>query len=99
VLSPCPFCGNATTDIGIQGSVRGRPGIAFDRVLLYATGGVAIADITNTYDTTAIGGAFASIGGTRRVDRRRWRRICVTSPKIRCRSASATGWATDQIGE
>jgi outer membrane immunogenic protein len=65
LLAPCPFCGNATTDIGIQGSVRGQLGIAFDRVLLYGTGGVAIADITNTYDTTAIGGAFASIGGTR----------------------------------
>jgi len=62
----CPlFCGSATTDIGIQGSVRGRLGVAFDRVLLYASGGLAIADITNTYDTTAFGGGFASIGGTR----------------------------------
>src|SRR5262249_26262242 len=62
----CPlFCGAATTEIGIQGSVRGRVGVVFDRVLLYATGGLAIADITNTYDTTAFGGGFASIGGTR----------------------------------
>lgn len=66
VVGVCPlFCGNATTDIGIQGSVRGRLGVAFDRVLLYGTGGVAIADITNTYDTTAFGGGFARIGGTR----------------------------------
>jgi outer membrane immunogenic protein len=62
----CPlFCGSATTKVGIQGSVQGHVGVAFDRVLLYATGGLAIADITNTYDTTAFGGGFASIGGTR----------------------------------
>ena len=62
----CPlFCGAATTKVGIQGSVQGHVGVAFDRVLLYATGGLAIADITNTYDTTAFGGGFASIGGTR----------------------------------
>ncbi|MGH6831173.1 MAG: outer membrane protein, partial [Methylocella sp.] len=33
----------------IQGSIRGRLGIAFDRVLLYATGGVAFSDVTNNY--------------------------------------------------
>jgi outer membrane immunogenic protein len=62
----CPlFCGAAHTDIGVQGSIRGRLGVAFDRVLLYGTGGAAFADITNTYDTTAFGGGFASIGGVR----------------------------------
>jgi outer membrane immunogenic protein len=61
----CPlFCGNATTKLGLQSSVRGRVGVAFDRILLYATGGVAFADIKNTYDTTAFGGGFASIDKT-----------------------------------
>ena len=46
----------------IQGSVRGRLGIAVDRVLFYATGGVAFADLTNRY-TTAI--ATQSIDHTR----------------------------------
>jgi outer membrane immunogenic protein len=62
----CPlFCGEATTKSDIQGSVRGRLGVAFDRTLLYATGGAAIATITNTYDTTPFGGGFASIETTR----------------------------------
>jgi outer membrane immunogenic protein len=33
----------------IQGSIRARVGIAFDRVLLYATGGAAFAGVTNNY--------------------------------------------------
>lgn len=35
----------------IQGSVRGRLGIAVDRVLFYATGGVAFASLENRYAT------------------------------------------------
>ena len=35
----------------IQGSVRGRVGVAVDRVLFYATGGVAFAGISNRYAT------------------------------------------------
>lgn len=67
VVGTCPlFCANlSTTKIGVQGSVRGRLGIAFDRVLIYGTGGVTFADITNTYDSTAFGGGFASIGEIR----------------------------------
>jgi outer membrane immunogenic protein len=58
----CPlFCGTGTTKVGAQGSLRGRVGFAFDRLLLYGTGGVVVAKITNTYDTTAFGGGFASI--------------------------------------
>jgi outer membrane immunogenic protein len=65
VVGVCPlFCGNATTETDIQGSFRGRIGVAFDRALFYATGGVAIANITNTYDTTQFGGGFASIEDT-----------------------------------
>jgi outer membrane immunogenic protein len=62
----CPlFCGAATTSIDVQASLRGRLGFAFDRFLVYATGGIAFADITNTYNTTPFGGGFASIGDWR----------------------------------
>jgi len=62
VVGVCPlFCGNATTESNIQGSFRGRAGVAFDRALIYGTGGLAFAKITNTYDTTQFGGGFASI--------------------------------------
>ena len=33
----------------VQGSIRGRLGIAFDRVLIYGTGGAAFSGITNDY--------------------------------------------------
>jgi outer membrane immunogenic protein len=33
----------------VQGSIRGRLGIAFDRVLLYATGGAAFSNVKNDY--------------------------------------------------
>jgi len=66
VVGVCPlFCGDATTSIDHQASFRGILGWAIDRFLIYATGGVAFADITNTYDTTAFGGGFASIGDWR----------------------------------
>ena len=48
----------------IQGSVRGRLGIAFDRVLLYGTGGVAFGDLRNNYINT-LNGAFDSFSHTR----------------------------------
>ena len=37
------------SEIGWQSSVRGRLGYAFDRVMIYGTGGVAFADINHTY--------------------------------------------------
>jgi outer membrane immunogenic protein len=54
----------------IQGSIRGRAGIAFDRVLLYATGGVAFAGITDNYTdvtgvVTGLPGATSSFSHTR----------------------------------
>jgi outer membrane immunogenic protein len=36
-------------DVAWQGSIRARAGVAFDRVLVYATGGVAYADMEHTY--------------------------------------------------
>jgi len=37
------------TQIPVQGSIRGRLGLAFDRVLVYATGGGEFAGITTSY--------------------------------------------------
>ena len=44
---PTTISGN----IDVQGSIRGRVGYAFDRVLLYATGGVAFAGINGSIST------------------------------------------------
>jgi outer membrane immunogenic protein len=52
----CPFyCGTVKTTTPLQGSIRGRLGLAWDRWLVYATGGVAFAGVTNFYDTTPLG--------------------------------------------
>jgi outer membrane immunogenic protein len=39
-----------SSHIGWQGSFRGRLGYAIDRLLIYATGGLAFADIRHSYD-------------------------------------------------
>ena len=39
----------------IQGSIRGRVGLTYDRVLFYATGGAAFGDLQNTYVNTLNG--------------------------------------------
>jgi outer membrane immunogenic protein len=49
-VSPVGFA-TADTRSDIQGSIRLRAGISFDRVLLYATGGAAFAGITTVYTT------------------------------------------------
>ena len=41
-----------TTRSDVQGSVRGRVGWAFDRALIYATGGVAFTDFINAFNDT-----------------------------------------------
>ena len=52
----------ASANASVQGSVRGRLGIAFGRVLLYGTGGVAITNYNTTYvDST---GFFTTFPGT-----------------------------------
>ena len=48
----------------VQGSVRGRLGVAVDRALFYATGGVAIGDIHNSYVNT-FNGAVDSLSRTK----------------------------------
>jgi outer membrane immunogenic protein len=49
-----------TTRIPVQGSIRGRVGFAWDRVLFYGTGGAEFADIRNTYTTPGIPGVAAA---------------------------------------
>jgi outer membrane immunogenic protein len=43
------FANTVSTKTPIDGSVRGRVGVAFDRALFYATGGAAFADIKDSY--------------------------------------------------
>jgi outer membrane immunogenic protein len=47
----------ANSRVGIDGSARGRVGLAFDRALVYATGGAAFAGLQNSY--VGPGGAFS----------------------------------------
>ncbi len=56
---PAAFGVTYATSSPIQGSIRGRLGVAWDRVLLYATGGVAFAGVEATY-TTPFGAATQS---------------------------------------
>jgi outer membrane immunogenic protein len=44
------FAGAGGDDIGLFGTVRGRLGVAFDRTLVYATGGLAWRDSDNDND-------------------------------------------------
>jgi outer membrane immunogenic protein len=53
---------NANTSANIQGSIRGRVGIAWDRALIYATGGVAFGGFNTNYSiygTDVNGNTFA----------------------------------------
>ncbi|WOJ89912.1 porin family protein [Methylocapsa polymorpha] len=59
--------GNINTNLDIQGSIRGRVGVAWDRVLLYGTGGVAFGGFHTTFNPFfTVGGAFGS--GSANVD-------------------------------
>jgi outer membrane immunogenic protein len=44
-----PLVVTMSTRPDVQGSIRGRVGVAFDRVLIYGTGGAAFSGITNNY--------------------------------------------------
>lgn len=48
---PFVASGNISSNVGIQGSIRGRIGYAFDRVLIYGTGGAAFGDVKNSIST------------------------------------------------
>lgn len=54
---------NNTNREDIQGSVRGRLGVAFNRFLVYGTGGVAFGGIHDSY--VGLGGGFDSFSHTR----------------------------------
>ncbi len=62
-----PFGITSTNREQVQGSIRARAGVAFDRVLLYATGGAAFTGIKNTYSFGLAGPLFLneSISKTR----------------------------------
>ncbi|WP_026606008.1 outer membrane protein [Methylocapsa acidiphila] len=55
---------NVTTNLGIQGSIRGRVGVAWDRVLLYGTGGVAFGgfsgNVNSAYGWAANGTIYSA---------------------------------------
>src|SRR5208282_2943318 len=56
------FAVNGNTRSNIQGSIRGRAGIAWDRALIYATGGVAFSGFNSNYSifgTDVFGNTFA----------------------------------------
>jgi outer membrane immunogenic protein len=53
------FFGNNGRNTGFLGTVRGRGGIAFDRLLVYGTGGVAFGSNNNEWGNTFIG----TVGG------------------------------------
>jgi len=46
---PVPPFNHLANRIPLQASLRGRIGYAWDRALLYATGGLALADVENAY--------------------------------------------------
>jgi outer membrane immunogenic protein len=52
----------ASSNAGVQGSVRGRIGLAWDRVLLFGTGGVALTSFNTTYTDST--GFFTGVPGT-----------------------------------
>jgi outer membrane immunogenic protein len=62
VFGDTPGSITARSEVNVQGSVRGRIGIAFDRALIYGTGGVTLTGFNTTIvDTT---GFFTGVPGT-----------------------------------
>ena len=54
------------TNTNVQGSIRGRVGYAWDRVLVYATGGVAFAGInSDLWTSTLFGPSYDAASNTR----------------------------------
>lgn len=58
-VQPLDFI-SSTTNSYIHGSIRGRIGLVFDRILLYATGGGAYAGIRNIYNVLGSGNSFST---------------------------------------
>jgi outer membrane immunogenic protein len=53
------FSGTVSQDMSYLGTVRGRLGVAFDRVLIYGTGGLAYGNQEARTNITGLGGSFA----------------------------------------
>ena len=51
---------SASSTANIQGSIRGRIGVAWDRALIYATGGVAFGGFNTNYNVSFFDGSFTS---------------------------------------
>jgi len=59
------YAAGVSSDINFQGSLRARAGVAFDRALIYVTGGLAFANIEHTYSATLpAGNVFGVPAGT-----------------------------------
>lgn len=59
------YAASVSSEINFQGSIRARVGVALDRALVYATGGLAFANIENTYAATLpAGNVFGLPAGT-----------------------------------
>jgi outer membrane immunogenic protein len=54
----------ARSSLDIQGSIRGRLGIAWDRVLIYATGGVAFGGINTDFAFSGVDEAGVAVFGS-----------------------------------
>ncbi len=63
--TPILAASTSTTRNSITGTFRGRIGIAVDRALFFATGGVAIADFSNSYAGPVFAGGFQGASNTR----------------------------------
>jgi outer membrane immunogenic protein len=57
--------GFASADISspVQGSIRGKIGIAWDRFMIYGTGGLSVAEFHNDWSLSSVGGASVVFPG------------------------------------
>ena len=65
----------SSTDTNFQGSLRARVGVGIDRVMIYGTGGLALASVENAYTAELpVGNVFGAPAGTSssKFDELRW---------------------------
>jgi outer membrane immunogenic protein len=69
------YSATSSSEINFQGSLRARLGVAFDRALIYATGGLAFANLENTYTATLPAGNILGVAAgsyTQKFDDTEW---------------------------